>query len=171
MSNNIITPTITTQGLRSIFDAHQAGLNLELTHIALGSGAYTPEDTQTALQDEKQRVMIAGGEVQGDTQIHITALLDGDSEYWASEVGFYAGDILFAVYSHPENKIAWKNGNFAMMVGFDLSLDAVPPDVVTINVNGEDNMNLSLASPMITNAANHIKVLTELLEIRYGVAA
>lgn len=168
--SNIVKPVITKAGLTSVFEAHAAKLQLELTHVALGDGAYVPDDLATALVNERQRVPIAGGEIQGGNQLHVTALADGEVEFWVSEVGFYAGDQLFAVYSHPENKIAWKSASLKLLMALDLSLEAVPADVVTINVTGEDNYNLSVAEPILNSAANHFFTLLHLLKLKHRIA-
>lgn len=97
------TPLITQAGLNAAVNAKANGFTIDISAIAVGTSGYTPSRSQTRLRGEKNRVAIAGGQVVGDGQFHITGHFIDDAEYAVREVGFYLADgTLFAVWSHPQ---------------------------------------------------------------------
>ena len=141
-----IIPILTQAGIQAVFNANNTGLQAEITHIALGNAGYTPSDSATALQSEKQRVAVSGGEMISNDQIHLTANASGNAEYWIKEVGFYLADgTLLAVYSDPIKAIAYKSSSLDILLSFDLKLSALPADSITIDGSG------GLSLPPATN--------------------
>ena len=92
---------LTTAGLQALINVSETGTNaIELTHIGIGSGKYTPTKAQTALQSQiKTHRIIEGGQA-GDNAIHVAAR-DADAvTYEAFEVGIFTSTgTLFAVTS------------------------------------------------------------------------
>ena len=139
----IISPTITDAGLAAAINADANGLQLAITHVALGTGQYTPSIAQTALTARKEKVTISGGFVTGVGGFKVNVLFNGWSgtpnPYNATEVGFYAGDpdaggILFAVYSSPTSVIVQRNA-LDYIASFGLQLSRVPTGSVTVEVD------------------------------------
>ena len=132
-----IIPTLTQAGIQAVFNASKTGLQAEITHIALGDSGYMPTDSATALQSEKQRVAVSGGEAIGHDQIHLTATASGEAKYWIKEVGFYLADgTLLAVYSDPIKAIAHKSASLDILLSFDLKLSVLPANSVTVDGTG-----------------------------------
>lgn len=132
------TPLITQAGLNAAVNAKANGFTIDISAIAVGTSGYTPSRSQTRLQGEKNRVAIAGGQVVGDGQFHITGHFIDDAEYAVREVGFYLADgTLFAVWSHPQNVLFYQTPIAQIVQGFDLLLSAAPVDAITINTTGD----------------------------------
>ncbi|RRS07641.1 phage tail protein [Pseudoalteromonas sp. J010] len=132
------TPLITQAGLNAAVNAKANGFTIDISAIAVGTAGYTPSRSQTQLQQEKNRVVIAGGQVVGDGQFHLTGHFQDDEEYAVREVGFYLADgTLFAVWSHPQNVLFYQTPIAQIIQGFDLLLSAVPAEAITINTTGD----------------------------------
>lgn len=148
-----LQPVITTAGLSAIWRADNTGIAAEITHIGLGTSGYTPNKTQTALRTRKGMYRVSDGEKLSATLLHLTAVADDDLEYWVKEVGFYLSDgTLLAVWSDPVSALAYKSPNAQLLLAYDLSLEALPADSVTITSTGA-GLNLSLASPLAAQAS------------------
>jgi len=132
--------TITNLGLSKAVNADQQGLTLKITHVGIGLNGYEPNKEQTQLQNEIAKVQIHGGKKVRENQVHFTALFDEDGEIKGREVGFYLSDgTLFAVDSDPVHIIMYKSGSAGSEVieSFDLVLDSVPPNSITVDVTGD----------------------------------
>ncbi|HHG4777640.1 TPA: phage tail protein [Pseudomonas aeruginosa] len=167
-----LIPIITTKGLAAVWNAQNDGMAAKITHIALGSNGYTPNKGQLSLQAEKARYPIADGQRVTDTQIHVTALADDAREFWVKEVGFYLENgTLFAVWSAAE-PLAYKSAAVPLLLGFDLALEALPANSVTVVGTGA---NLSLAAwgeqftaqaaAIVDNMARHVALLFRVMEL------
>lgn len=124
---------ITDAGLAEIVNAEQSGTApVVLSHIAFGSGQYTPDSTKTALQSEFKRFdAIAGGGV-GDNVIHLTVGDSSMDNYTVYEVGvFTSSGTLFAVYSQT-TPIIQKAAGSQILLAIDLVLTNVDPESVTV---------------------------------------
>ncbi|WP_227105669.1 phage tail-collar fiber domain-containing protein [Chromobacterium rhizoryzae] len=159
-----LAPLITAAGLAAIWRASNDGVSAQITHIALGDGAYAPAQSQTKLRGEQARYPIAGGERLGNTQIHLTAIADDDKAFWVREIGFILADgTLLAVWSDPKAALAYKAADVQLLLAYDLALNALPPNSVTIQSSGA-GLNLSLASELAALAAAQISEATRGLE-------
>lgn len=148
-----LQPVITKAGLAAIWRGDNAGLAAEITHIVLGTSGYSPNADQKALKSQTARYPISGGERLGNTQIHLTAVADGDRAFWVREVGFLLSDgTLLAVWSHPTEALAYKPAGTDLLLAYDLSLAALPANSVTI-VSGAAGLNLTLAGPLAAQAS------------------
>lgn len=145
MSTTLI-PVITQVGLQAVFNATNSGLQADITHIALGDRGWLPDNSATALRNERRRIQVSNGERITPTQIHITAIEDGaELEYWVREVGFYLSDgTLLAVWSHDTQALAYKAGGVDLLLAFDMTLAALPAD--SVNVVGTGGVNLPPAT-------------------------
>lgn len=129
-----LMPVITQAGLQAVFNASNSGLQAEIIEIALGDQGWQPDNSATALRNERRRVQVAGGERIAPTQIHITAVEDGtELEYWVREVGFYLADgTLLAIWSHDTQALAYKATGVDLLLAFDMALAALPAESVTV---------------------------------------
>ena len=138
-----LIPVITTKGLAAVFSQTNAGFAAEITHIALGDSGRTPSKNEIGLVREKMRIPIADGQRINDTQIHVTALADGATEFWVREIGFILKDgTMLAVWSDSQ-PLAYKSAAVPLLLAFDLVLAALPAQSVTVQGTGA---NLSLAA-------------------------
>lgn len=152
----------TEAGLAACASAKDKGLKLEITHMAFGSGAYTPSKTQTKLIDEKERIEISDYKDIGTT-LRMAGLFDGQLEYAIREIGIFCGDTLLGVYSSPNRTIGYRTPQVKVLQWFSLDISALPADSVTVVV-GAENLNLILdrefivgCTAFLTNSAAVIK--------------
>ncbi len=152
MSDALI-PVITDVGLAAVFAASNAGLQADITHIALGDHGRTPNKNETALVSERMRVPIADGTRIDPHQIHMTGVAEGDAEFWIKEIGFFLADgTLLAVWS-SQTPIAFKSAQVPLLLGFDLVLAALPEDSVNIICTEPDMSLAAYVDKFISNAA------------------
>lgn len=147
-----IIPVITTAGLAAVFNATSDGLSARITHIALGDAAWSPGHGATALQNERHRIAISSGSRVETTQIHLTAIENGAVEYWVREIGFILEDgTLLAVWSDPDQALAFKAKGVDLLLAFDLVLSALPADSVI--VEGTGGLSLAPATNTVVGVA------------------
>ena len=115
---------ITEAGKQALVNATQTGTaQLILAEIAVGSGQYTPDATQTALYDEIKRLPIIQASAVEDHVIHVAYQDDSTDSYDVYEVGVYTSDgVLFAVYSSNELLIS-KSANTTCLLTVDMIID------------------------------------------------
>ena len=142
-----IVPIVTQAGLTAAFNAEQNGLQLDITHIALGAGQWTPDATATALVDEQQRVPVTAGQVIPPNQLHVSALVDGPQAYWVNEFAIIADGVVLAVWSDPVTPLAYKAENISIVFSHDLILHAFPPGSITVS-NLTTDLNLTVLEPI-----------------------
>ncbi|MDW6004723.1 phage tail-collar fiber domain-containing protein [Vibrio mangrovi] len=167
-----LVPVITNKGLAAVFNKGNDGLSARITHIALGDHGRVPQKTELGLVNERMRIAVADGQRIGEHQIHVTALADGGSEFWVREVGFILEDgTTLAIWSDT-NPLAYHSANVPLLLAFDLALDALPAESVTIESTGA---NLSLAAwgeqyitnatASINNMSRHLKLMLRVMEL------
>lgn len=124
---------ITDAGLAEVINAEQTGTApVVLTEVALGTGQYTPNSSQTALSAEFKRLDAVAGGAIGDNAIHLTAQDSGNDAYTVYEVGiFTSSGTLFAVYSQPV-PIIQKAAAAHALLAMDIVLTNIDPDSVTV---------------------------------------
>lgn len=143
----ILNPIITDAGLAAAVNAKANGLQLAITHVALGTGKYTADVStvsgMTAMVGRKEQVLPGAGNVSGSggfvLTVRFAAWAGTPSSYSATELGFYAGDpdaggVLFAVYSHPTDVIVTRN-SLEYLASFVMQLTRVPAGSVTVNLD------------------------------------
>jgi microcystin-dependent protein len=167
---SLLNPVITDAGLAAAIAASGAGLKLEITHIALGTGQYAPEPDQLSLMARKEQALVSSGSVGVDGSFHMIVMFPAWNGiprlYNVSEIGFYAGDpaaggILFAVYSHPTDVIVQRN-SIDYLVSFGLKLSRVPAGSVTIVVDPNAAQSLGLVEAHERKPDPHPQYLTPL---------
>ena len=144
MSINL-TPVITLAGLQAVLNATDDGLQARITEVVLGDQGWQPTPESEQLQNELARVPVSNGRRLQPTQIHVTAVENGDVEYWVREIGFVLDDgTLLAIWSHPTQALAWKASGVDLLLAFDLVVAALPAD--SIIVDGTGGVNLAPAT-------------------------
>ncbi|MFC5399729.1 phage tail protein [Undibacterium jejuense] len=140
-----LLPTMLEVGLNAIWRGSNDGVAAQITHIALGDAGYAPNQGQAGLRSERARYPVADGKRVSPRQIHVTALADGNTEFWVREVGFYLADgTCLAVWSDPAKPLAYKAPGIDLLLAYDLNLSAVPADSVTVQSTGA-GLSLNMA--------------------------
>lgn len=148
---------ITNAGRQAAIDADNLGIKLTITHVAYGTGNWSPDKTATALQSEFKRLVAGGCENPAPLYVHIAVTDQSSDAYQANEVGIYAGDVLFGIWSKGlqseldgPGKI--NTGDSAFV--FDLLLENVPPDSVTVgDANFSNPLSTEKKAGVITTAS------------------
>lgn len=169
-----LVPVITNRGLKAVFNAEADGFAARITHMTLGdSGRRPPSKGEVSLVNERRRIPIADGKRINDHQIHVTGLVDSDGpEFWVREIGFILEDgTMLAVWSDT-NPLAYVSNNVPLLLAFDLKLEALPAQSVTVVGTGA---NLSLAAwgeqyaataaATVDNMARHVGLLFRVMEL------
>lgn len=175
-----IQPVITDAGLGAVWNAQNTGMQAEIAFVALGSGAWTAAEADpntgilsdvTALRNEELRIPIAGGSRVDEHTIKVSAVADDDSEFWVSELAFVLSDgTILAIAVFPSRPLAWKASDTPLLLGFDLSLVALPADSVTI-IAGTPDINLSVATELAALAAADIQHMNSIVSLNQRVSA
>lgn len=149
MATTTISPVITDAGKAAAIAANGAGLQLQITHICLGTGKYVPSTSATAMVARVEKAAIGAGQAGAGT-LKASVLFPGRaSAYDATEIGFFAGDpdaggTLFAVASVTTGWLAQRSAD-DYVATFSLSLSQIPAGSVTVVVESSANLALLAA--------------------------
>jgi len=164
-----LRPVITNAGITAVIDAKNRGVTARITQVAVGdgNGPYTATQDMTALKNEIQRVLVAGGELFGSlqNQLHLTATVQDSGDnvpevYPIFEIGFFleTGE-LFAVYASPDEKLAEKIAGTDFVLAFDLTLTGV--DAGKVVVDGTAQLAMPIARDNLLVGENTLKIHTQ----------
>lgn len=160
-------PKVTDAGRAAAIAAAGSGLQLAITHVALGTGNYDSSSTgaaQTALVALKEAVVISAGAVTPGGAFTVTVQFPewagSPSLYNAEEIGFYAGNpaaggVLFAVFSSPGVLIQQRNASSQYLATFTLTLTNVPAGSVTVQVDTSAAATLALLTAHLAASNPH----------------
>jgi hypothetical protein len=162
MATTTISPVITDAGKSAAISANGAGLQLQITHVCLGTGKYTPATTATAMLAKTEKAAIGAGQA-ANGQMRVSVLFPGLSiPYDATEVGFYAGDpdaggTLFAVHSIVSGVLVQRSGD-DYVATFSLALSQIPGASVTVVIDSSSNLAMlaALHSHEMNSADPHV---------------
>lgn len=148
----------TLVGMAAVADAVANGGTVQVTHIALGDGSWSPDETAIELSNELIRTPVLGAQ-QIENNIHkVSALAEGPEQFFIHEIGVIANhngtDVLLAVAADV-NAIQWKPANQRVPLELLLHFAAFPPGSVTINAT--INNNLSLLKPLAQQGLANIR--------------
>lgn len=141
-----LNPKLTDAGKAAAINADANGMQLAITHVALGTGKYDSAAVgaaMTAMVSRKEQVQPGAGVVTGAGGFRLNvrfAPWEGTpNPYEATELGFYAGDpdaggVLFAVYSHPSDVLVQRNSLF-YLAQYAFQLTDVPSGSITISLD------------------------------------
>ena len=128
----MIKMIITTAGRQALINAQQTGTNsVTISHIGVGTGKYTPAASQTALQQEVNRLNIIEGGSAGDNAFHVAYQDESTATYSVYEFGLYLDNgVLFAVYSSNTLLLQKTASTMAMLV-VDVALEDISVSQIT----------------------------------------
>ena len=150
MTDVVQLQVITTDaGMARILAADTSGLRLKITHVGLGDAGWSMTAAgaraRTALQHEVVRVPIVSSRtVMAQRQLDISAVADGNQEFWAREIGFFdeAGTLVFA-WSDPTRPLGYKSAPSRFLIGMSLTVTEVPLGAIQIVDQGQP-LNLAI---------------------------
>ena len=137
-----IALTITDVGLAAAARRAEMKLELQLTHAALGRGAYEPDPSYRALQQIVEVVPVTATTSQNGAPTNAIAgaatFPARQASYQACELGLYAGHpdqggVLVMLYSSPTPMVV--RGAFDFDLSFAYRLAGMPAGAVTIQIN------------------------------------
>ncbi|MBK5061837.1 phage tail protein [Paraburkholderia domus] len=175
-----LIPTITVAGLEAAFNAQGTGIELPITHIGFGTGAYVPTGDEEALVAEVTRVTIAGGGKTSPTSIQVYAQTEAPAgaPFWCNELGFYSNSTLVAVFSRTTSPILYISDVIVTAVTYALGLAAIPPNVVTVTVDPSASAALAALGAHIADPNAHLQYVPRLngigvydATLTYGLSA
>lgn len=148
-----IDPYLTDVGLAAAIDARKNGLQLSITHVALGSGKYnsnTSGASKTALVALKEKVTIPAGSVSGTGGFSCDVIFPewAGATYDATELGFFAGDPsaggkLIFVWSSTSDVLVQRN-LLQFAAAFIFQLTRLPTDSITVKLDSQSSLAASL---------------------------
>jgi hypothetical protein len=139
-----LNPKITQAGLAIAPSPQNPGFHVEITHVALGTGRFVPNGTETALKAEVARFAVTSGTSPSARVIQVgCTITDSDSSTPArspngkgiGEVGFYAGNTLFAVWSQDAEPLFVKSAAFDIPMAYTMDISALADGAVTVTVD------------------------------------
>jgi hypothetical protein len=138
-----IPALITNAGIQAATDARIAGLQVQITEIAIGTGAYPtpPTGTETALKTEIARFAVSDWTDSGPNEVSIAGYLtDPALEAAVTEVGVFldTGE-LFAIAARSTPPLLYKSVAVSdLLVEITLALSGLPVEAITITDDGND---------------------------------
>lgn len=166
--------TITAAGVAAAIAADGMGIDLQLTHVALGAG----NGGTTAMIDRREKATISAGGTPAPNQLAITAsfITYGGAEYDMREIGLWAGDpdsggVLFAYASvAPPARLAVRNGSIAYTASFTVALSGVPTGSVAVTVDSEGGVAAAMLANHLAAANPHPQYVPPagIVELHYG---
>lgn len=152
---------ITDVGRQAIIDeTNQETLPVTISHVAIGTGTWSPDATATALQNQIKLLPAVGAlGVAADT-IHVTCTDESTDTYNLGEIGLYTdGGVLFAIYAPGVGTyITAKAADALLLLAADVVLTSVPPGTVDVNGIGFSNPPATEAAPGIAKLATQALV-------------
>src|SRR5437763_7407731 len=132
-------PNLTHAGLSQL-TAQQPCFSVVITHIAFGGQKSDPSGYETVLHAELARFPIDGSALISPSSIQVGVLMknaapDGKTanNQWIGEIGFYAGNTLFAVLSQAAAYLFYKSPDIDIPVTYVLDFSVLPPGSITVN--------------------------------------
>lgn len=135
---------VTTAGRQALVNSQQTGTtSVVINKIGVGSGKYTPTESQTALVSETKRLPIVEGGSAGDNSIHVSYQDAGTDTYAVNEIGLFLEDgTLFAVTSQA-TAILQKTATSTALIVLDIAFADL--DVTNITFG-----NVTFSNPAAT---------------------
>jgi hypothetical protein len=144
MSATNIPFTLTTAGIDAAFNL--GALDLNVTHVQIGSGNRVPNGAETALVNPQEYAAISGVFEVSVGQHRIAALIAGSaSAYNVSEIGLWAGvpggggSVLVFYWSQGSGYVAVKSVNIDFNFESDIFFGGVVPTNITIVADTQFN--------------------------------
>lgn len=143
MSETQLTVAYTTAGINKLLAAKGQGIQEAISHIALGSTAFTPTSTLQSLPGEQERYPIADAQT-GESIMRLGVRATTQSEFAVRGVAGYLDDgTLLFTYSTPDDN-SMLTYLTPLVSGLDirflLKLDAIPTQSLTVKVGAPQSM-------------------------------
>lgn len=149
---------ITDAGALASLDAQNNGLSLSLDTIALGSGQYTPDGTETALDTPIESWSLTYGDIEPNSQtLRFSAVLESPTQIQAFEVGIFTDTgVLYAVASTTSaTPLLVVLANAVTIAAMGLKLDTTGAATVTISNDPNAPLAVVLLTQHVTNPNPH----------------
>lgn len=142
---NIYYLKLTEAGKAEAIKAADNLLQVQLTHIGFGTGQYDPNGLEAALFNEVKRVPLAGGSRPKPNQMRVAgAWVDNFVDSEIGEVGLFAGNVLFAVWSRSVGgPIGHKTSGVDFVVFCEVLFDEIPASSIELLINPDVGEALS----------------------------
>lgn len=170
-----LVPILTQAGLAAANNAATNGLQVKITEVGLGNFSYAVEvddagrATATALRNERQRVELQSASNLDDFTVELGFIAEGTPDFWVREFGFYLEDgTLFAIWSQTGQSLAWKSQDNPLIIGFELSLTALPAGTVTFETTGPP-LELLFTHPLAVITESLARTHIETFQLRERV--
>ena len=141
---------ITDAGKRGALNTTVDAFNLSvnLTHVAIGSGRYTPTGKETKIKTLIAKIATASGEVDASNTLQFSATIYADKITPVYELGLLSeDDTLFAIAAAINEPLFTLYPNVAFVVAFGLALNEASADKVTVTIHP----HASLMPPIMQN--------------------
>ena len=169
---------LTNVGRTAALDADVLGLNLNIKHIAVGSGKYnaaTAAATKTALTTELERYLVNGGEIEPITHtLRFTVSLNSSITADIYEIGLFdENNVLFAVASSTTTPLIQLINEVNSIITFGFTLTDV--DNITLLLDVNSPLAVQLMNEHTAHAHPHAQYKrihndTEICKVANGVA-
>ncbi len=169
---------LTDVGRTAALDADVLGLNLNIKHIAVGSGKYnaaTAAATKTALTTELERYLVNGGEIEPITHtLRFTVSLNSSITADIYEIGLFdENNVLFAVASSTTTPLIQLINEVNSIITFGFTLTDV--DNITLLLDVNSPLAVQLMNQHTAHAHPHAQYKrinddTEICKVANGVA-
>lgn len=152
---------ITNAGKNAMLDAQNNGITLRLTHVAIGTGKYTPTGNETALAGELQRWVITNGGIEPATHtVRFSSSMAASQELTAYEVGVFTGTgVLFAVASSIADPLVKIYPDITFIASFGLALDDFDVSKITVSQDNEGALSIALMQQHLASPDPHPQYL------------
>lgn len=141
----VFIPTITDAGKAAALAASNNGLALTLDAVSFGTGAYSPSGRETALVNEIKRVKVGSSARVTNNQIRMTSVWPADTSTGTiNEVAFWAGNVLFAIWSRTTGPLGSKTSGVAFVLVNDISFDQLPSSSLNVSVDPDSALVLAM---------------------------
>ena len=129
---------ITDAGKRGALNTTGDAVNLSvnLTHVAIGSGRYTPTGKETKIKTLIAKIATASGEVDASNTLQFSATIYADKITPVYELGLLSEDgTLFAIAAAINEPLFTIYPNVTFVVAFGLALNEASADKVTVTIS------------------------------------
>lgn len=153
MSGDVL-PVTTNAGLAAMGEG-PGQINLNITHLVIGSEHYKPSVTDTEIrQPIKTLQPLDDFQASEDGVLTLNFLWDGPETGVIGSTGIYAGDTLYCVYSDPSGPMFIKSAGEERTFHYDLRF--LRADLERIQINGVGvNFNITVASELLKIEENN----------------
>lgn len=152
--------TITNVGFQAIFNANNTGVELNLTHLQLGSGQRTTDKSETTLVSPIQFQAITAAERPSLNQVRMSAVFPITQTYDICEIGIWAGEpgtsgsVLFAYWASPDGKLVTTAPGVDFVFTHDMMMDQSVADSINVVIDPNASSFLSLLNLHLNDAGD-----------------